>query len=471
MDISLRDIKIELSRREFWEFCKTLEPDFYKESRAHLKKLCNTLDDFYQRRILKDNGEAFTKLMIRMPPQHGKSRTLVNFTKWALGKNNEERIITGSYGDSPASDFSRYTRDGINEVSNTKDQIVFSDIFPDTKIKQGNSSVQKWALEGQHFNYLGVGYGGGVTGKGATLRIIDDVVKDAEVAMNETALDKIWRWLAGTFSSRNSAEGGEVKEIFCATLWGENDPQAILQRTEGEEWYVLSMPVYDADTDTMLCNELMDKKAFIKLKNRMFVDSRTKLIFYANYLCEAVEDNETKVFPISSLRRYDDFPEGDYLEIGCADPADEGEDNFACPFARVYIESSKVYIHDAIFDQQNLTVQEKQLKDKIIQHKVRKQVIETNNIGAYFTRRIREQNTGVEVWGEFSKTNKMSRINSYAGIIKQYFYFPNDPNPVLNRFILEVVRLMKTSKKKDDAPDSLAGLAKHLEKYYHLFKE
>ena len=116
------------------------------------------------------------------------------------------------YGDGPATDFSRYTRDGINEIANTPDQIVFSDIFPDTKIKQGNSSVQKWALEGQHFNYLGVGMGGGVTGKGATLRIIDDLVKDIEVAINDTALDKIWRWLSGTFSSRNSSEGGEVKE-------------------------------------------------------------------------------------------------------------------------------------------------------------------------------------------------------------------------------------------------------------------
>ena len=217
-NITLRDVRIEKSRRRFWEFCKTLEPDFYKENRPHLKKLCNTLDDFYSGRLKKESGDVYNKLMIRLPPQHGKSRTLVNFTKWVLGKNNRERIITGSYGDSPASDFSRYTRDGINEVANTQEQIVFSDIFPHTKIKQGNSSVQKWALEGQHFNYLGVGVGGGVTGKGATLRIIDDLVKDIEDALSPTSMEKKWRWLSGTFSSRNSAEEGEVKEIFCATL-------------------------------------------------------------------------------------------------------------------------------------------------------------------------------------------------------------------------------------------------------------
>ena len=98
--VTLRDVKIELSRRHFWDFCKTLEPDFYIDSRHHLKTLCDTLEYFYYNKLLKDTGEAYSKLMIRMPPQHGKSRTLVNFTKWALGKNNEERIITGSYGDS-----------------------------------------------------------------------------------------------------------------------------------------------------------------------------------------------------------------------------------------------------------------------------------------------------------------------------------------------------------------------------------
>ena len=94
--ISLRDINIELARREFWEYCKLREPDFYKESRPHLRKLCNTLDDFLCGLLLKEDGEPYTKIMIRLPPQVGKSRTLVNFTQWALGKNNEERIITAS---------------------------------------------------------------------------------------------------------------------------------------------------------------------------------------------------------------------------------------------------------------------------------------------------------------------------------------------------------------------------------------
>lgn len=469
MKISLRAIKIELARRNFWEYCKLREPDFYKESRPHLKKLCNILNDFYYGLLLRPNGEPFMKLMIRVAPQHGKSRTLVNFTQWCLGKNNQERIITGSYNDSQASDFSRYTRDGINEIANLKEQIVFSNIFPDTKIKQGNASVQKWALEGQHFNYLGVGVGGGVTGKGATLRIIDDLIKDAEIALNDTALNKIWIWLSGTFSSRNSAEKGEVKEIYCATLWGENDPQYILQQSEKDEWYILNMPIYDIEKDEMLCNEFMNKQSFEKLKKRMLIDNKTTLIFHANYMCEAIGDNETKVFAKSSLQYYDKLPDGEYWTIGQIDSADEGDNYFSLPIARVY--GNLVYLVDAIFDQENLTMQEPKVQSMQKIHKFGRLVIETNNVGAYFTRRIRDLEPEIDIFGQYSLTSKMPRIIQYAGLVKLYFRFPNNPTPALQRFLNQLWKLKNTDKKEDDAGDSISGMAAHLEKHYGIFNE
>lgn len=463
------NVRAELAKRSFWSFCNLLEPDFYKSDRPHLTTLCNTLEKFYYNQLLNLKGLPYHKLMIRMPPQFGKSRTLVNFTKWVLGKNNEERIITASYSDGQASDFSRYARDGISEVKNIESQTVYSDVFPTTKIKQGNASFQKWALEGQHFNYLGVGVGGGVTGKGATIRIMDDLIKDAEVALSDTALSKIWVWLSGTFSSRNAAIGGDVKEIFCATIWGEQDPQMILETTEPGEWYILAMPIYDIDTDLMLCPDMMSKDVYLKLKRRMEVDSRTKMIFQANYHCVAISDDETKVFPISSLKRYIEFPvDKEYFTIAFADCADEGSDSFAMPVARVY--GNRVYVYDAIFDQDNLTIQEGQVQGKVKECNINKLVIESNSFGAYFSRRIRELIPQIEVFGQYAKGNKMGRILANAGLIKLFFYFPENPNATLQRFIDQVTKLMKTSTKLDDAPDALTGLAAHLEKMYSLFK-
>lgn len=471
--ISLRDINIELSRRSFWEYCKTREPEFYKDSRPHLKKLCTTLDDFLCGRLLKEDGEAFTKLMIRLPPQHGKSRTLVNFTQWALGKNNNERIITASYGDGPATDFSRYTRDGINEIANTPEQIVFSDVFPHTKIKQGNSSVQKWALEGQHFNYLGVGYGGGVTGKGATLRIIDDLVKDIEVAINDTALDKIWRWLSGTFSSRNASEGGEVKEIFCATLWSDNDPQAILEKTEGDDWFILAMPIYDEDNDKMLCDDMMNFKSFQKLKKRMLIDNTSKLVFYANYMCVAYPDDENSIYTDDSLQKYTELPKDangnlDGWMLAAIDPADEGKDYYSAPFGLV--SGNDVYIVDAIFNQNNIDLNLVELEEAHKVHKFAGIYVETNNVGAKHARDIKRKILG-SAYGAWSSTNKMGRIINQAQTVKSHFYFPENPSPTLRRFMKSLIRLKKTSKKDDDAADAISMMANYLNTRYGLFKD
>lgn len=475
-NITILDLKLERARKSFWNFCNTLEPDFYKHTREHLIILCNTLQAFYTGKLLKPDGEPYSKMMVRMPPQMGKSRTLVNLTKWVLGLNVEERIITASRSDSQATDFSRYTRDGIMEVKNLTDQIVYSDIFPNTKLKHGDKAVQKWALEGQHFNYLGIGVEGGVTGKGATLRILDDIVKDAEQALTESAMEKIWRWLAGTFSSRNSAEDGEVKEIFCATLWGEHDPQFILEQTEGDEWYLLSMPIYNAETDKMLCDELMGRESFEKLKKRMLVDPQTRMIFFANYMCEAISDNEQKVFPRSSLQTYKRIPteviDGKEVMQGWTfsfiDTADEGKDYFAMPLFQVI--EPYVYLFDCIFDQENLTVQESQVLSKTKEQSIRKIVVETNSAGAYFKRRLTALLPGVEIYGQWAKANKMARILSMAGIIKYYFRFPENPNPTTQKFINQVIKLMKTSKKEDDSADSLSGGAAHLESHYGMFK-
>jgi len=461
---------IDKAKIIFWEFCKLLEPSFYKDSRPHLKTLCDTLEAFHYNKLLDKEGNSLSKLMIRMPPQHGKSRTLVNFTKWSLGRNNEERIITASRSDAQAADFSRYTRDGISEIKNLQNQIVFSDIFPETKIKQGDGGIQKWSLEKQHFNYLGVGIGGGVTGKGATLRIMDDIVKDAETALSDNALNKIWVWLSGTFSSRNSADGGLVKEIFVATLWGENDPQAILERTEPGEWFILSMPIIN--NDKMLCDDFMNKKQFLKLKHRMEIDRRTKMIFHANYLCEAIPDNEMKIFPLDSLKRYKEFPENiEYFTVASVDLADTGNDHFAMPIGRVY--GNRVYIYDAIFDNTlDLTKYYPETLNKIKICRINDIYIETNSFGMWFKNHlINEQIPGLTIFGAPSKGNKMGRIIANSGMVKYYFYFPENPNPVLQKFMDQVCSLLKTSTEKDDAPDSLCSMAAYLEKFYNTFKE
>jgi hypothetical protein len=117
-----------------------------------------------------------------------------------------------------------------------------------------------------------------------------------------------------------------------------------------------------------------------------------------------------------------------------------------------------------------LTIQEGQVQSKVKECKINNLVIETNSFGAYFARRIRELIPELEVFGIFAKQKKMMRVLANAGLVKMYFYFPENPNPTLQRFMDQVYKTLKTATKEDDAIDSITGLAAYLEKYHGMFR-
>ena len=184
-----------------------------------------------------------------------------------------------------------------------------------------------------------------------------------------------------------------------------------------------------------------------------------------------ITELEGQIFPESSLKRYKEFPQDmEYFTIAFVDSADEGEDYFAMPVARVY--GNRIYVFDCIFDQENLTVQEGQVQSKVKECHINNIVVETNAAGAYFARRIRELLPQIEIFGQFAKANKMARILAGAGLVKMFFYFPVNPNADLQKFMDQMYKILKSSTKEhDDAPDSITGLAAYLEKYHGLFKE
>ncbi len=198
---------LALARRNFWHFCKLLAPDFYMEGRDYLKEFCNALQAFYEsdQRVL----------IINMPPRHGKSRTAGLFAEWIFGKNPAEKIITGSYNEQLSTTFSRNVRNAIAERKASRDRIVYSDVFPNTSLKKGSSAANLWTLEGQHVSYLATSPGGTVTGFGATVMILDDIIKNAEEALNETVLENHWSWFCFTGDTLVKTVSGEkpIKDI------------------------------------------------------------------------------------------------------------------------------------------------------------------------------------------------------------------------------------------------------------------
>lgn len=454
-----REKKLRDARKSFWSFCQLLEPGFYKESRIHLKQICDTLQALYEGTLINHmTGSVYKKLIMNIPPRFGKSRTLVNFTMWVLGKDKNNKIITASYNDDMATDFSRYTRDGIKEIKNQATDFVYSDIFPDSTIKDGNSSVQQWALDGSFFSYKGVGLGSGVTGKGANILISDDLVKDFETAINESALDKIWRWYTGTFISR--MESGAI-EIMNMTRWAKGDPCGrILDSEDKDMWYVLKLEAYDAETGSMLCDDLLSKEDYdYKSRN---IDP---LAFRANYHQEPV-DVKGKLY--ETLKVYDgELPTFRELR-NYTDTADEGSD-YLCSINFGVTMDKEAYILDVLFTRDPMRVTEPKTAKMLLDGDIRVAEIESNNGGGGFARavqRILKEKYGsnkTRIVPFHQSKNKHARILSNATWVMDHIYFPADWRNRWPEFYKAMNEYQKEGKNKhDDAPDAVTGVAESI---------
>jgi len=426
-----REAKIRDCRSQFYIFCRTLAPEFYTDGKPHLRRLCEKLQLLYERKLLRrrnqystniktsgPNGNGlevpFRKMKINMPPRFGKTRTLLLFCMWVFGKNPTERIIYASYNDKNAADFSRYVRDGINEKKSLPHQIVYSDIFPWSKLKEGNAAIEKWALEGQYFSYIGAGIEGSVTGKGGSILIVDDPIKDAATAYNELALERIWKWYTGTFKSRRETD---VLEIINMTLWCSNDicGKIDADNDEKEDWYTMKYEAKNLETGKMLCPEILDDRAYEDLKRSM-----DKLIFMANYHQTPI-DEEGRLYKV--IKTYKKLPDIEFDRIICyVDTADEGDD-FLCAIAAAEVEG-KAYILDALYTKEGMELTEERTVDLLIGNKVTFCKVESNNGGRGFARALlriiqerydaetEEIDKKVRRTNHYNKTNIRRRLNS-----------------------------------------------------------
>ena len=199
----LETLQRELSRRRLMPFIKRFNPK-YRDGWVH-NDICRRLERFS--RAVAD-GES-PRLMILMPPRHGKSEIASrNFPAWHLGQYPEHEFIACSYNLSLAMDFSR-------KVKGIMGDLLYSSVF-DTRLDPHNQSTESWGIERNRGGYVAAGIGGPITGRGAHVLVIDDPVKNAEEADSADTREKVWEWYLSTAYSRLSPGGG-VLIIQCMT--------------------------------------------------------------------------------------------------------------------------------------------------------------------------------------------------------------------------------------------------------------
>ena len=448
--------RIELSRRNFWEYCKFTSPDFYDDKRTFLKDLSEKLQWFIE--------EATEQIMVvNLPPRHGKSRTATKFVQWLFGKYGTNiKVMTGSYNETLSGTFAKQVRDCIAEKK-TEGITVYSDIFPGTKIKYGEAAAQKWALEGsQQANYLATSPTGTATGFGCNIMIIDDVIKNAEEAYNANTLEKLRSWFTDTMLSRT--ENG-FKLIVIMTRWSNDDLAGFILANYQNVVHVNYKAVQD--DGSMLCPEILSRKDY-ELKTL----NMNKDIVAANYQQEPI-DVKGRLY--TKLKTYAETPKDDkgnslfkYI-LNYTDTADTGGD-FLCSICYGMYEGA-YYILDVLYSKESMETTEPATARMLTVNNVGCAIIESNNGGRGFARNVEREckelgnrHTNIK-WFHQSK-NKEARILSNSTSVMNNLYFPVNWEDRWPDFARAIKRYQREGKNEhDDAPDALTGVYENPKPY------
>lgn len=209
------------------------------------KLVCSYLDKL-------ERGEI-KKLMIFIPPQHGKSElSSRRFPAYVLGKNPKAKIGLASY----SADLSNSFNSDVQNIVDTED---YRKLFPNVYLN-GKGIIGNEKRNANYFETVGykgflktVGVRGSLTGTPLDFGIIDDPFKDRAEANSKTIRDKVWNWYQDVFLTRLH---NDSRQLLLFTRWHEDDiagrilnPKSkYYDEEEAKEWTVIALPALKEET-------------------------------------------------------------------------------------------------------------------------------------------------------------------------------------------------------------------------------
>lgn len=202
------------ARTDFLTFVKHTLPDpedyddpiatRYKVE-AHHRLLAEALQEVAEGKCLR--------LIISMPPQHGKSELASRrFPAWYMGKYPFRNLMHGTYNQDFADVFG-------DEVRNIIEQSEYRQVFPKVEFRKGSRAKDHMVTtDGGKLTFLG--RGGSGTGKPADLFLIDDPIKDSKEAESATIRNDVWEWFTKVAFTRCHVLSAIV---IIMTRWHEDD--------------------------------------------------------------------------------------------------------------------------------------------------------------------------------------------------------------------------------------------------------
>lgn len=414
----------------FAEFTSRMFPSF-EATPFHLRYY-TLLEAFAEGRI--------RRLMITLPPQHGKSLgSSVALPAWLLGHNPNLHIAIASYSASLAQKFNK-------RVQRLIDTPAYKEIFPSTTIKAAGraGSYQRTSelteIVGHTGDLVAVGREGALTGNPVDVFIIDDLYKDAMEANSPTIRENCWDWYTSVVRTR---EHNASQELIVFTRWHKEDligrimqkerviPLHSWEQLEGastSDWYHLGLEALKTTPPTELDPREIgeplwgERHSAELLKEKQRLDS---LQFEAMY--QGRPSDAAGLLYGDNFQTYSTLPSaGEIVRKGnYTDTADTGDD-YLCSASYSVGMDGNIYIEDVVYSREKMEVTEPLVADMLTRCGTREALIESNNGGRGFARNIQRLAPGVSVGWFHQSANKESRILSNASTVLRTIRMPVD---------------------------------------------
>lgn len=419
------------------------------------------------------------KLIVTVPPQHGKSEgSTRRLPAFCFGINPDSKIAIASYNTPFAQKFNR-------DVQKIIDNKEYHEIFPETTLNKSNvvtvasnhiRNSNEFEIVGFEGSLKAVGRGGGITGNPVDKMIMDDLYKDSAEGNSPVVRDAVWEWYTGAVTTRLH---NDSQQLIVFTRWHEDDLIGMIEKKEKvitiEKW----SDIEDVDPDTWV---KINFEA-IKTGDPTEIDPRKKgePLFPQRQSIEKLlkdraqdplkfecmyQGNPTAAAGLlygKNWKTYITPPDNVIVRKNYTDTADTGDD-YLCSIDYDVTEDGLCYVVDVRYTQDSMEVTEPLVAGGLLKNGVSYADIESNNGGRGFARKIDEM-TGIKcaVSWFHQNDNKESRIISNAASVMQTIVFPDDWHIRWPEFYNHVTMFKRSFKanKHDDAPDVLTGIFEH----------
>lgn len=412
------------------------------------------------------------RLIVTMPPQHGKSvgaSTLL--PAYLLGLDPDCRVAIASYSGALASRFNRRAQRII-------DSREYASFFPETTLKRGGKppgyirTAEEAEIVGHRGSLLSVGREGALTGNRVDCFILDDLYKDAMEADSPVVRANCWEWYASVVRTRMH---NTSRELIVFTRWHEEDligtlaarepveelrDWSQLERTPEHTWLHLHFEALKSSPYSQLDPrqqgealwEAQHGAALLAAKRRL-----DPLRFETMY--QGHPSPPEGLLYGCGFAEYDDLPEAVVRRGAYTDTADTGDD-YLCSLAYAVDVRGMIYIVDAVYSREPMEVTEPEVARMLLRSGTREAVVESNNGGRGFARAVQAAAPGVCVEWFHQGGNKEARILSNSATVLRRIRFPRGWSvrwPELYAHLTTYRRQFRANR-WHDAPDVVTGI-------------